>query len=392
MSEVPNHAETFERTPNALVISVIRIGAVGLLAYWCFVLVTPLLTIAAWSIVFAAALYPVFDWVVARLGGYRVLAAAAITIVSLLLILGPATWLAVSLMATLRFLIDQFGDGSIAVPPPAESVKSWPLIGDQAYATWYLASTNLKELLLSIAPQLKSLGGNVLGVAGSTGLNVLQFVAAIVVSGFLFIPGPALARSAKKLLHLVAAERGEEFIDLAGATIRNVSRGIIGVSVLQTLLVGIGLMVAGVPAAGLLSFLVLLLGIVQFPSLILAPLIIWSWIAMETSSALLFTAYMAPVSLLDNILRPLVMARGLTVPLPIVVVGVIGGTLAQGMIGLFVGPIVLSVAWQLLVFWIDEVPEGSTNDEPTEPGAAKVEAYLRVPLKLTREQQGEPGS
>lgn len=356
-----------EGPTKALVISVIRIGALGLLAYWCLVLVEPFLTIVAWSIVFAVALYPVFVWTVARLGGHRGLAAAAITIVSLLVILGPATWLGLSLIATLRFLIDRFGDGSIAVPPPADAVKSWPLIGEKVYATWYLASTNLKALLLDVAPQLKSLGGNLLGAAGSTSLNILKFVTAIVVSGFLFIPGPALARSAKKLLHSIAAKRGEEFIDLAGATIRNVSRGIIGVSVLQTLLVGIGLMVAGVPAAGLLSFLVLLLGIVQFPSLILAPLVIWSWMAMETTSALLFTAYMVPVSLLDNVLRPLVMAQGLNVPLPVIVIGVIGGTLAHGVIGLFVGPIVLSVAWQLLVFWIDEAADVWAARSPADP-------------------------
>jgi predicted PurR-regulated permease PerM len=367
VSEESNETAMLEGPTKALVISVIRIGALGLLAYWCLILVEPFMTIVAWSIVFAVALYPVFVWTAVRLSGHRALAAAAITIVSLLVILGPATWLGLSLIGTLRFLIDQFGDGSIVVPPPPDAVKSWPLIGETVYETWYLASTNLKALLLGIAPQLKSLGGSLLGAAGSTGLNILKFIVAVVVSGFLFIPGPALAQSAKKLLHLVAAKRGEEFIDLAGATIRNVSRGVIGVSVLQTLLVGIGLMVAGVPAAGLLSFLVLLLGIVQFPSLILAPLVIWSWITMETTAALLFSAYMVPVSLLDNILRPLVMAQGLNVPLPVILIGVIGGTLAHGVIGLFVGPIVLSVAWQLLIFWLDEATDGSTNEIDVEP-------------------------
>ena len=362
MSAESNETAKLEGPTKALVISVIRIGALGLLAYWCLVLVMPFLTIAAWSIVFAVALYPVFVWTVAKLGGRRMLAAVAITIVSLLVILGPATWLGLSLITTLRFLIDQFGDGSITVPPPADAVKSWPLIGDKVYATWYLASTNLKAFLLDLAPQLKSLGGNLLGVAGSTSLNILKFFIAIVVSGFLFVPGPALARSAKKLLHLIADERGEEFIDLAGATIRNVSRGIIGVSLLQTLLVGIGLMVAGVPAAGMLSFLVLLFGIIQFPSLILAPLVIWNWITMETTAALLFSAYMVPVSLLDNVLRPLVMAQGLNIPLPVILIGVIGGTLAHGVIGLFVGPIVLSVAWQLLIFWLDEATESSKSE------------------------------
>jgi len=371
VSEEPNVASVFKQPTSALIISAIRVGCFALLAYWCFLLVSPFLTIVIWSIIFAVALYPVFSWTADKLRGRQVIAAAGITVVSLLVIFGPATWLALSLINTLLLLIEHFGDGSIAIPAPSEAIKSWPLIGEKAHEIWLLASTNLKSLLVGIAPMLKSLAAILLGAVGSASLNVLKFTAAVIVSGFLFIPGPALALTAKRLLHLVVAKRSEEFVDLAGATIRNVSRGVIGVSVLQALLAGVGLIVAGVPAAGLLSFLVLFFGIAQFPSLILAPLIIWSWISMETTSALLFSAYMIPVSLLDNVLRPLVMAQGLSVPLPVIVVGVIGGTLAHGAIGLFIGPIVLSVAWQLLRVWLTEEADDLTNQieaAPESPG------------------------
>ena len=114
-------------------------------------------------------------------------------------------------------------------------------------------------------------------------------------------------------------------------------------------------MVAGVPGASLLTSAVLILGIVQAPLLIvIVPLIIWSWIAMETTSALLFTVYMIPVSLMDNILRPLVMGRGLDTPMLVILIGVIGGVLSYGITGLFLGPIVLAVIWELLVAWIRE--------------------------------------
>jgi predicted PurR-regulated permease PerM len=188
------------------------------------------------------------------------------------------------------------------------------------------------------------------------GINLLKFIIAVVISGFLLIPGPSLIHSIKNVLSRVAAARGEEFVDLAGATIRNVSRGIIGIAMLQALLAGIGLLFAGVPAAGLFSFLVLVLGIIQIgPSVVLLPLIIWGWFVMETTTALLFTLYMVPVNLLDNVLRPLV-AKGLSTPMSVILIGVLGGTLVHGMIGLFVGPIVLSIGWQLLVVW--------TRDEP----------------------------
>ncbi len=133
------------------------------------------------------------------------------------------------------------------------------------------------------------------------------------------------------------------------------SRGVIGISVLQALLAGVGLMVAGIPAASLIAFAVLILGIIQIgPSLVLIPLIIWVWLSMETTTALLFTAYMIPVNLLDNILRPLVMGHGLSTPMPIILLGVIGGTISYGITGLFLGPIVLAVFWELLVAWLRE--------------------------------------
>ncbi len=108
----------------------------------------------------------------------------------------------------------------------------------------------------------------------------------------------------------------------------------------------------GVPFAGLITFAVLLFGIIQIgPTIILVPVIVWVWIVMDTTTAIVFTAYMVPVNLLDNILRPLVLSRGITTPMPVLFVGMIGGTIVHGIIGIFVGPIVLAVAWQLVVAW-----------------------------------------
>jgi predicted PurR-regulated permease PerM len=345
--------EDHDRSPklsasnDELLLLAIRIVCLGFLGYWSLILIRPFLTIIVWSIIIAVALYPMFDWLSAKLYGHRAVAAAAITVLSLLVMLGPVTWLALSLADTVRTVL-----------APSEAVKAWPLIGEKIYESWLLASTNLRALVIEAAPHLKPLGSSLLNAAGSIGINLLKFVIAVVISGFLLIPGPSLIHSIKNVLSRVAAARGQEFVDLAGATIRNVSRGIIGIATLQALLAGIGLLFAGVPAAGLFSFLVLVLGIIQIgPSVILLPLIIWSWFAMDTTTAVLFTLYMLPVNLLDNVLRPLV-AKGLSTPMPVILVGVLGGTLVHGMIGLFVGPIVLSIAWQLLVVW--------TRDEPTE--------------------------
>ena len=352
-----DRSQKLSASNEELMVFVIRVVCLGLLGYWSLILLRPFLAIIVWSIIISVALYPIFDWLSAKLYGRRALAAVAITVFTLFVMLGPVTWLALSLAETIRTLFAQFGDGSLVIPPPSGAVKAWPLIGEKLYEAWLLASTNLRAFIIEVAPHFKPLGTSLLIAAGSVGTNLLKFIVALVISGFLFIPGPSLIHSVKNIFGRVAAERGEEFVDLAGATIRNISRGIIGIAILQALLAGIGLLFAGVPAAGLFSFLVLLLGVIQIgPSVILVPLIVWSWFAMDTTTAILFTLYMVPVNLLDNILRPLV-AKGLKTPMLVILIGVLGGTLVHGIMGLFVGPIVLSIAWQLLAVWTQDAPK-----------------------------------
>jgi predicted PurR-regulated permease PerM len=234
-------------------------------------------------------------------------------------------------------------------------VKGWPLIGEQIYQFWALASTNFAAAFAKIAPQLKPLGSSLLNIGADTGMGIIKFLASIVLAGFLFVPAPTLVNTVNKFVRRLNPTRGEDFVNLAGATIRSVSRGVIGISVLQALLAGIGLMAAGVPYASLLTFAVLIFGIIQIgPTIILLPVVIWGWTTMETTTALLFTAYMVPVNLLDNFLRPIVMGRGLKTPILVILVGVIGGTLAYGITGLFLGPIVLAVIWELLLAWIGD--------------------------------------
>jgi predicted PurR-regulated permease PerM len=333
----------------------IRLGALALLLYWSFLLVQPFISIVIWSAVLTVALYPIFEWISFRLGGRRRLAAALTTILSLLVIIGPATWLALGLIDSFRAISDQLDLSILRIPPPANSVKEWPLIGEPIYQFWELASTNFSAALAKIVPQLKPLGGRLLRVGADTGLGTIKFLVSIVIAGFLFLPAPAIVGAVKRLARRLNPARGEEFADQAAATIRAVSRGVIGISVLQALLAGIGLMAAGIPQASLITFAVLVFGILQIgPSVVLIPVIIWSWTLLDSTTALLFTGYMVPVNLLDNILRPIVMGRGLKTPMLVILIGVIGGTLAYGITGLFLGPIILAVIWELLVAWIRE--------------------------------------
>ena len=347
---------------NATVIELaIRLAFLGLLLFWSLAIIRPFIEIVVWSAVLAVALYPVFIFVAKWLGGRRGLAAALVTILLLLIVVGPVTWIGLDLVGVLRTIYERLESGAISVPPPIPAIKNWPLIGEPVFQFWELASTNLKAALVKVAPHLKPFGSSVLGAAGSTGTGILQFLASMIIAGFLLSPGPSLVEAVAVFLRRLVSRRGDEFLQLAGATIRNVSQGVIGVSLLQTLLAGIGLTAAGVPGASLITFFVLILGIVQIgPAIILIPVIIWSWVTMETTTALIFTAYMVPVNLVDNILKPILMTRGLRTPMLVIIIGAIGGTLSNGIIGLFVGPIVLAVAWDLLVTWVRENDTVST--------------------------------
>jgi predicted PurR-regulated permease PerM len=333
----------------------IRLGILGLFLYWSFVLVQPFISIAIWSVVLTVALYPIYDWMVALLGGRRRLAAAVLTIISLLVVIGPATWLALDLIDSFHLASEQLDLALPTLPPPPEAIKEWPLVGEPIYQFWQLASTNLTAAFAKIAPQLKPLGSTLLGITTEAGTGAVKFFIAIVVAGFLFSPAPELVESLRMFSKKIASGRGEEFIRLAGNTIRAVSRGVIGISALQAFLAGLGFMVAGISGASLLTSAVLILGIIQIgPSIVILPLVVWSWWMMDTTGALLFTAYMIPVSLLDNVLRPFVFGRGLDTPTLVILIGVIGGTISHGITGLFLGPIVLAVIWNLLMAWIRE--------------------------------------
>ena len=334
---------------------IVRLGVLGILLYWSFLILQPFITIAIWSVVLTVALYPVYDWIVVLSGGRRRLAAAVLTVLSLLVVIGPATWLVLGLIDSLRMVSERLDLSALALPPPPDTIRGWPLVGEPLYQFWELASTNLAAALAKIAPHLKPLGSTLLHIGAGAGTGAIQFFIAIVVAGFLFSPAPMLVDAVRMFSKRIASGRGEEFIQLAGGTIRAVARGVIGISALQAFFAGLGLAAAGIPGASLITSAVLILGIIQIgPSIVLIPLIIWSWWSMETTTALLFTAYMIPVNLLDNILRPFVLGRGLDTPVLVILIGVIGGTISDGITGLFLGPIVLAVIWNLLVAWIKD--------------------------------------
>ncbi|WP_441235156.1 AI-2E family transporter [Bradyrhizobium sp. 930_D9_N1_4] len=332
---------------------VIRLGLLALLIIWTFLIIKPFVPILTWSAVLAVAFYPAFSWLAKCLGGRPRTAATILTLITLGIVIGPAAWLGVSAVEGIRDLAGQIGTGDLVLQAAPEQIKSWPLVGPQLHDLWNLAYTNIRAVLREITPYLKPVAGIMLSLVGSAGVGTLQFLLSLLVAGFLFPYGPQLVGAVRGFLLRVVPEQGEHFLELAGATIRAVSQGVIGVAIIQALLAGIGFKLAAIPSAGLLAVVVLLLSIVQLGGgIVLFPVVIWIWMDKDVTIALLFTMFFVVVGLLDNILKPLVMGRGLTTPTLVILVGVIGGTLAHGIIGLFIGPIILAVAWELAAAWI----------------------------------------
>jgi predicted PurR-regulated permease PerM len=345
--------EPARKLSNAAIDLTVRLGLLGLLGYWSFRVIAPFITIGLWSTILAVALYPLFDWLARRLAARA--AAMLITLLCLVIVVGPVTWLGFGMINATSFLITELDTGQPAIPLPPESVKAWPFIGERLHRLWSLAATNMRVALSEAAPMLKPLAGPLLNIAQSALFGLLERLASIVIAGFLLPRGPQIVDTLSAFLDRALSRRGSELVQLAGATVRNVSRGVVGIALLQASLAGVGFVAAGIPGAGVFAFVALLLGILQVgPAILFIAIVIWSWQTMETTHAAIFTAYMIPVGLIDNVLKPLLMARGLATPMPVIMVGVIGGTIAYGIVGLFFGPIVLSVTWAVLLAWVQE--------------------------------------
>ena len=336
----------------------IRVGLVALLVAWCWEIVRPFVTPVAWGIILAIAVYPGFAALRRLLAGHGGWAAIVVTALALVVFLGPVSVLTTTLLENLQTLAAKLGGGTLAVPPPPARVATWPLIGEPLHRLWTLASVNLEAALGEIGPQLQVISSWLLGFVAGLGLGFLQFILAIVIAGFLLAHAVAAQGAAQAFAQRVAGGRGPGFLELGIATIRNVARGVLGTALIQATLAGIGLVAVGIPAAGLLAFLVFLLSALQIGAgLVLIPAMIYVFATADLLTAILFAAWSIPVTLVDNFLKPILMSRGVDVPMLVIFIGVVGGTLASGIIGLFIGPVVLALGYKLLLAWVLGGPE-----------------------------------
>jgi predicted PurR-regulated permease PerM len=306
----------------------------------------------------------------ARIGGQEKLSATFFVLLGLAILLLPAFVLTESSFVTLKNVGNQLHLGTVSVPPPNESVAEWPLIGEQVHSIWSAAAGNLEETLNKYKDELKALGGHIVRLAGSMAIGILQFVASIIIAGVFLVGAEGGRRTSLMFASSLVGDRGEALTDLAVATIRSVAKGVLGVAIIQALLAAIGLVVAGIPAAGIWTFAVLLLAIMQLPPIIvLAPIAIWFFSVAEPVPATIFLVYSLVVSFSDGILKPLFLGRGVDVPMIVILLGAIGGMIMSGIVGLFIGAIVLAIGYQVLMAWMETDELNNPRQTAAEPEA-----------------------
>jgi len=330
-----------------------HIGLVILLVAACFLILRPFLSLITWGIIIAISVYPGYRKLQRALRDRGVLSSVVITILLLAFLVIPVVLLAGTLVGGIQTLAAHLKDGTPVIPPPPASIETWPVIGTPLKSVWSLASKNIATALRTFAPQVKVVVAGLLSASAGIGLTVLQFAFSMVVAGILLANAQAATGAAHSFANRVFGDRGAEFERLASSTIRSVFTGILGVAVIQSLLAALGFLVAG---AGLWAIVFLIAAVLQVGTLILIPAVIYMFAISSVTKAVIFMLWCLIVALLDNVLKPLLLGRGVAVPIAVVFLGAIGGFLALGIIGLFVGAIVLSVGYELFIAWLHRAP------------------------------------
>jgi predicted PurR-regulated permease PerM len=340
-----------------------RIGVVALLVFLCFSILKPFIVAIAWGIIIAVAIFPMYRTLRRLLGERAKLAAIVTAVALLLLIVGPIVLLVSMLADNLQVLAQQLRAGTLTIHPPPPEVKAWPLIGVPIHTFWELAASNLSAAVGQLAPQLKEFAGPLLAAAAAVGLSMLEFVLAVVLAGVFLAYSEDGYRLTRAIGWRVAGHRGVELVALSEATTRSVARGVLGVAVIQAIMAGVGMVVVGVPFAGLWAIVALLLGVVQVGvGLVMIPAAVYVFSTHDSLPATLFLIWAIVVVFTDNVLKPLMLGRGLDVPMLVIFVGALGGMITSGIIGLFVGAVLLALGYKVFLAWL-ELQE-LTVDEP----------------------------
>jgi predicted PurR-regulated permease PerM len=373
MSEYAKELERDRRLATLLMDVIIRASVIFILAALCFRVFAPFLVLMVWSLILAITLYPLQGMLATRMGGRQGLAATVIAILAIALIVAPAAVLLNSIGDSVQGLIDNVREGTFEVPAPPASVAALPIVGERINGYWQQAHDDLPALVHSLQPKIGEFAKSALLMVASIGGGILELVAALIVAAIMMAFGDSGARAIRAIFkRLAGVERGTQLAELSGATIRAVALGVVGVAFIQAMLVGLSLLVAGVPWAGVLAGIVLVLAIAQIPAaIVILPAIAYIWLSGNygNGAAIGYTVLLLVAGLADNVLKPLMLGRGVDAPMPLILIGALGGMAARGIVGMFVGAVLLALGYRLVQGWVAMSAEERRFVAPATEGA-----------------------
>ena len=355
------------RLSRKLLDVLIRAGLAFALAVLCYRIFSPFISLMAWALILAVTLYPAHQKLARRMRGRQGLAAALLVLGGIVLIVAPTALLLVALGHSVHEFVGSVHDNTLRIPAPSPDVAGWPIVGTKVYGLWSQAHEDLPAVVQSMQPQLGDLARTALEMVASIAGTVLLFLFAFVIAGIMMAFGQSGASRTQSVFdRIFGSGRGKEFARLSTATVRAVALGVLGVALIQSIVVGLILMVARVPFAGVLAMIVLVLAVAQLPALLVAlPVIgyIWSSGDYGTAAAATYTVLLLLAGAVDNVLKPLLLGRGVDAPMPVILLGALGGLASAGIMGMFVGATLLALGYQIFMWWVASNPDAV----PAEP-------------------------
>ncbi|MDO9214011.1 MAG: AI-2E family transporter [Methylococcales bacterium] len=333
----------------------IKIAMTLLLFIWCFYIVQPFIIPLVWALIITVSIFPVYKRLLLLFRGRQKLTAVLITFCLLVIIVVPFVVLGGTIASSAESLARQLSDGTLSIPLPTEKVASWPLVGETLHKYWTLIATNPMDALKPIVPQIKMAGQWLISSGFSLTISIFQLIMAIIISGVLLANAEDCHRLALAISRRFVGAKGVKFERMSEQTIRSVANGVLVVAIIQSLLVGLGFWVADVPAAALLTLVCFFLAVIQVgPGPVVIPVAIYVFSFHDTLFSLVYLVWAVFAGLIDNVLRPLLMGRGSSIPMVIIFIGAIGGMIFSGFIGLFIGAVVLALGYELFRAWVFE--------------------------------------
>jgi predicted PurR-regulated permease PerM len=348
----------------------LSVGAIGALIVSTAWIVSPFVSSFLWATMIVISTWPVLLRLQARLRGKRGLAVFIMTVVLLLVLLVPLGCAVGALVGNRDRIVAWVSSlDEVALPPPPAWLSGIPLAGDEITTAWTrLAAQGPEGFGAQAAPYVRLFIQWLIAQMGAAGAMILQFLMTVIMCAVLYTTGETAARGVRKFATRLAGSNGDRAALLAAGAIRGVAMGIVVTAFVQVLIAGAGLLIASTPGAPLLCAAILLLCLAQLgPGLIMVPAVIWEFSTGSTLSGCILLVFALVSMTIDNFLKPVLIKKGADLPLPLIFAGVIGGMITMGIMGIFLGPVILAVTYELLADWVENRSE---TDADTGPGVA----------------------